>query len=161
MESRTVQETGMGQSSEPISQQEFRGIADRVELTELLSRYHQTIDLMQWDRLDRVFVSDAKCAYLGLGIFGAEDAHLEGRDNIIEWLRAGLERFSNTNPKHFFSNHVFEIEGDIARTRSYMQGTTPGVVGVYEIQHVRTEQGWRIRDLRLMHFLSEPRQLDG
>lgn len=136
----------------PISRAEFRSVADRVELTELLSRYHQTIDRNDFDALDRIFVQDARCAYLGLELWGVDDVHLTGREKIIEWLRAGLGQFDNTNPKHFFANHVFEIDGDVAHTRSYMHGLTPHIGGVYEIEHRRTEQGWRIVDLRLLHF---------
>ena len=136
----------------PISRAEFRSVADRVELTELLSRYHQTIDRNDFDALDRIFVQEARCAYLGLELWGVDDVHLEGREKIIEWLRAGLGQFDNTNPKHFFANHVFEIDGDVAHTRSYMHGLTPHIGGVYEIEHRRTEQGWRIVDLRLFHF---------
>jgi len=139
----------------PVSRAEFRSVADRVELTELLSRYHQTIDLNDFDALDRVFAQDARCAYLGLELWGVDDVHLEGREKIIEWLRAGLGQFDNTNPKHFFANHVFEIDGDVAHTRSYMHGLTPHIGGVYEIEHRRTEQGWRIVDLRLLHFTNK------
>ena len=139
----------------PISRAEFRSVADRVELTELLSRYHQTIDRNDFDALDRVFAHDARCAYLGLELWGVDDVHLEGREKIIEWLRAGLGQFDNTNPKHFFANHVFEIDGDVAHTRSYMHGLTPHIGGVYEIEHRRTEQGWRIVDLRLLHFTNK------
>ncbi|MFP8881644.1 MAG: nuclear transport factor 2 family protein [Myxococcota bacterium] len=145
----------------PISRAEFRSVADRVELTELLSRYHQTIDRNDFDALDRVFARDARCAYLGLELWGVEDVHLEGRERIIEWLRAGLGQFEDTNPKHFFANHVFEIDGDVAHTRSYMHGLTPHIGGVYEIEHHRTEEGWRIADLHLLHFSSKGKPNQG
>jgi hypothetical protein len=145
----------MNSDEMPISRAEFRSVADRVELTELLSRYHQTIDRGDFDALDRIFAKDAQCAYLGLELWGAQDIHLAGRDQIIEWLRAGLGRLDDTNPKHFFANHVFEIDGDVAHTRSYMHGLTPHIGGLYEIEHHRTEEGWRIVDLRLMHFSSK------
>jgi len=141
----------------PIDPVEFRAVADRVELTELLSRYHQTIDRNDFDALDRVFAADARCAYLGLDLWGIEDVHLEGLDQIIHWLRAGLGQFDDTHPKHFFANHVFEIEGDVAHSRSYMHGLTPHIGGVYEIEHRRTANGWRIVDLRLLHFSNKPK----
>lgn len=147
--------------SEPtsISPAEFRAVADRVELTELLSRYHQTIDACEWDRLDRVFAPNAVCAYTGLDIFGVEDVRLDGREKIISWLRESLGQFDNRDPKHFFANHVFEIEGDRARTRSYLHGLTPRVGGVYEIEHERRPEGWRILDLHLRHFTTDPDRL--
>ncbi len=145
----------------PITRAEFRSVADRVELTELLSRYHQTIDRNDFDGLDRVFASDARCAYLGLELWGLEDVQLAGRDLIIDWLRKGLGQLDDTNPKHFFANHVFEIDGDVARTRSYMHGLTPHIGGVYEIEHRRTTQGWRIVDLRLLHFSNKGKSNKG
>ena len=142
-----------------VTASEFRAIADRVELTELLSRYHQFIDAMEWDRLEEVFAPNARCAYTGLDVFGVEDMHLEGREKIIAWLREGLGQFEDRNPKHFFANHVFDIVGDRARTRSYLHGLTPHVGGVYEIEHERRPEGWRIRDLHLRHFTIDPSRL--
>ncbi len=95
--------------------------------------------------------------HLPIGVFAALALlHLVGRDQIIDWLRAGLGQFENTDPKHFFANHVFDIDGDVAHTRSYMHGLTPHIGGLYEIEHHRTAEGWRIADLRLMHFSSNP-----
>ena len=148
----------MKQHQPAIDPVEFRSIADRVELTELLSRYHQTIDRCDFDALDRVFVDNARCAYLGLDLWGVPDVRLDGRAQIIEWLRAGLGQIDDRNPKHFFANHVFEIEGDVAHTRSYMHGLTPHLGGVYEIEHERTGDGWRIRNLELMHFSNDPKR---
>src|SRR5215467_8568024 len=80
--------------------------ADKVEIIELLSRYHQAIDTM-----------------------------------------------------HSMTNHVFTLlEGDRARTRSYL-ASKGGTLGIYEIEHLRTADGWRIRRLTLdEHF--EPATLE-
>ncbi|NRA02923.1 MAG: nuclear transport factor 2 family protein [Myxococcales bacterium] len=146
---------GQRRSGEGISRAEFRAVADRVELTELLSRYHQYIDGMKWESLKQVFVEDAECHYLGLDTFGVADVSLEGREKIIEWLRVNLGQFGDTQPKHFFANHVFEILGDRARTRSYMHVVASLVTGVYEVEHQRTPEGWRVVKLRLEHFRTE------
>ena len=135
-----------------VSVAEFRDVADRVQITELLSRYHQYLDGMQWQRLNEVFGEDAQCHYLGLEIFGVSDVHLEGREKIIDWLRVNVGQFKDTNPKHFFSNHVFDIQGDLAKTRSYLHGIASEVGGVYEVEHHRAEYGWRIQNLSLVHF---------
>ena len=55
---------------------------------------------------------------------------------------------------------VSNLAGDTAHTRSYMHGLTPYVGGLYEIQHVRTREGWRIRDLSLLHFSTDPKRLE-
>jgi hypothetical protein len=148
----------MVETQEMVSRTEFRAIADRVELTELLSRYHQAVDSLDWEGLRRVFTPDARCAYLGLDLFGAEDSHLEGREKIIAWLQGGLGQLADGNPRHFFSNHVFNVQGDTAHSRSYMHGFRPHIGGLYEIDHVRTPEGWRIKNLSLMHFSADPKR---
>lgn len=138
-----------------VSLAEFRAVADRVELAELLSRYHQHIDSMKWESLKEVFADDAECHYLGLEMFGVSDVSLQGREKIIEWLRVNLGQFGDTQPKHFFANHVFEILGDRAKTRSYMHVIASLVSGIYEVEHRRTPEGWRIANLKLQHFRTE------
>lgn len=151
-------EEGSRRVEAAISPSEFRAIADRVELTELLSRYHHYIDSMKWDALQEVFVEDSECHYLGLELFGVSDVDLAGREKIIEWLRVNLGQFGNTDPKHFFANHVFDLLGDRARSRSYMHVIASTVTGIYEVEHRRTAQGWRIVDLKLQHFRTEQAQ---
>jgi hypothetical protein len=141
-----------------LSPGEFRAVADKVELTELLSRYHQTLDLLDFEGLRHIFTPDAHCAYLGLDLFGVEDVELDGVDAIIAWLDAGLGQLDNRDPKHFFANHVFDLRGDAAHTRSYMHGLTPHMGGVYDVDHVRTPEGWRIRNLRLVHITNDPKR---
>ena len=99
----------MSEAELPVSRAEFRAVADRVELTELLSRYHQTIDRNDFDALDRVFAEDARCAYLGLDLWGVDDVRLEGREKIIDWLRAGLGQFEDTNPNSSFGKILYVI----------------------------------------------------
>jgi hypothetical protein len=132
---------------EVVTRAEFRSIADRVEITELLSRYHHAIDARDWDALGAVFTEDAVADYLGLVV--------EGRDAIVTWLSAAL---GDRELTHFMANHVFELDGDLASSRSYLQdldlktGLAFGA-GTYEGEHVRTPAGWRIRRLRLQERL--------
>jgi hypothetical protein len=125
----------------------FRAVADRIEITELLSRYHHAIDGRDWDALSAVFVEDAVADYMGLVV--------EGRDAIVTWLSAAL---GDRELTHFMANHIFDIDGDSATSRSYLQdldlqtGLAFGA-GIYEGQHTRTDAGWRIRRLQLRERL--------
>ena len=154
-EGATTDKDGPERLPPGVSLAEFRAVADRVELTELLRRYHQYIDAMKWESLGEVFADDAECHYLGLEIFGVSDVSLEGREKVIEWLRVNLGQFGDTQPKHFFANHVFDILGDRAKTRSYMHVIASLVSGIYEVEHKRTPEGWRIVKLKLEHFRTE------
>jgi hypothetical protein len=142
----------MGADGTPSSER-WQATADRVELTELLARYHQAIDGLDWDTLRRqVFAADAVCDYVGMAEMFGIPGETRGIDAIVEWLDAGLRPLGPT--QHFMSNIVFEIDGDTARTRSYLFSGRGGR-GVYECEHVRTPDGWRIRHLRLEHFFTD------
>jgi hypothetical protein len=134
------------------SSQRWQETADRVELTELLARYHQAIDQLDWDSLRRqVFTADASCDYVGMAELFGIPGETQGIDAIVAWLDAGLRPLGPT--QHFMSNIVFDLAGDTAGTRSYLSSARGGR-GVYECQHVRTPEGWRIRHLRLEHFFT-------
>jgi hypothetical protein len=136
-----------------MSSERWQETADRVELTELLARYHQAIDGLDWEALRaRVFVADAACDYVGMAELFGIPGETKGIDAIVDWLDAGLRPLGPT--QHFMSNIVFELAGDTARTRSYLSSAR-GARGVYECEHVRTPDGWRIRHLRLEHVFSE------
>ena len=122
-------------------------VADKVEIIELLSRYHQTVDAHDFDGFASVFTADAECHYVGQEeLFGIGGDRGTGLDAIVEFLRDAL---SGTETRHNMTNHVFtELAGDTAHTRSYLFERA-GITGVYEIDHVRTPAGWRIRRLVL------------
>ena len=134
-----------------LSAEQLQGVADRIEITELLARYHQAIDRLDWDTVRLVFTDDAVCDYVGMsGLFdipGEPRRHRRHHRLVGRGLRP-LDR-----PQHFMSNIVFELDGDRARTRSYLWSA--GGRGVYECEHVRTPAGWRIGYLRLEHVQSE------
>jgi hypothetical protein len=126
-------------------------LADVLALTELTYRYAFLIDGRQWDALGELFTDDVELDY------GLPDGRLiRGRDAFVNGSRLALEQMDATH--HMFTNHLFEIDGDRASGRYYMQGThmkldAPGgalhhLGGVYEDEFVRTGDGWKVSKRR-------------
>jgi hypothetical protein len=131
--------------------------ADKVEIIELLSRYHQAIDANDWEALPSIFTADAECHYLRQEeTFGIAGSNLVGLAAIREFL---VDALTPVDTMHSMTNHVFTmLEEDRALTRSYLTAKG-GTLGIYDVDHVRTADGWRIRRLTLdEHF--EPATLE-
>ncbi len=137
--------------------------ADRVELTELLHSFHQAVDSRDWDWFERIFVPDASIEFVSLNdyrIFGMEGRH-EGRQAIIDWVKTGVAPFDwNGAPVHFMANHVFELDGDTARSTTNLHEVdlVSGYVicsGLYKAEHVRTPEGWRIKFFHLGMWITD------
>ena len=122
-------------------------LADRLEITDLLSRYTIAIDDKDWDALDTVFTADAVIDYTSSG--GVRGAYPE----VKAWLQKALAPFTMT--QHLLGNSRIEIEGDEGRSRTYffnpMGVPKDGgglhlfyVGGYYHDRLARTADGWRI-----------------
>ncbi len=138
-------------------------MADRVELTELLHRFHQAVDFRDWEAFADIFTEDASIEFESLNdfqIFGMEGRH-EGRDAIVDWVRTGVAPFDwNGAPVHFMTNHVFWVDGDTARSKTYLIETdlVSGYVicsGVYDSRHVRIDGRWWIKGFQLGMYITE------
>jgi hypothetical protein len=125
----------------------LRRAADKVEIIEVLSRYHQLVDAKDIEGLDLVFTDDARCEYLGQEeLFGIPGDSPTGLAEIKAFLADAL---APVDTRHNMTNHVFSaLDGDTAHTRSYLVGRG-GTEGVYEVDHVRTPAGWRMRQMIL------------
>lgn len=137
--------------------------ADRVELTELLHRFHQAIDVDDWDAFADLFTEDACIEFISLNdyrIFGLEGRH-EGRQVIIDWVKAGVAPFNwNGAPARFMTNHSFELDGDTATSKTFLVEVdlVSGLVicsGIYDAQHIRTADGWRIKAYHLGMWITD------
>lgn len=71
----------------------------------------------------------------------------EGRDRIIDYYETAMAPFAGV--LHFMTNHLVELDGPVARTRSYMHVLNLGMGGLYECRCRRTGAGWRIERLEL------------
>ena len=124
-------------------------ISDRIEIDDLLTRYTRAIDTKDWKLLDTCFTPDAHVDYTSSG--GTKGAYPEVR----AWLEKALAPFPMA--MHFISNSTVTLEGDSARTRTYVLNPMgfPNedgslhifTVGAYYVdQLVRTDEGWRIAE---------------
>ena len=141
------------------------GAIDRLDIIELLARYHHAVDAKDWPTLRALFIADAVAEYRGLDttkdLFGL-DGRIEGHDAIVEWIRVGQDPFQYGGaPTHFMTNHVIEhLDGDHARTRSsfFDLDMVTGLLfgsGYYVVEHARAPQGWRIAHLLLEQRLAD------
>lgn len=126
---------------------------DYWSVMELSSKYAWGIDTLDRSMLESVFAKDAKAHYVIVNDSPIKlDEKLSGFDNIYAWLqkslghRKGYEGF----PWHFVSNQLVSIKGDQADLRFYMHNRPGAAGGVYYMQAVKTKQGWRVTDMRLI-----------
>jgi hypothetical protein len=141
----------------------LREVVDRMQIVENLARYHHTVDAKDWAGLSALLTEDVVAEYRSLndiGLFGLEGTY-EGRTVVVDWIRTGQEPFQfNGAPTHFMTNHVIELSGDEASSRSYFNdvdlptGLMIGT-GIYTCRHVRTVTGWKIRSMRLEQRLCD------
>ena len=130
-----------------LDQQE---ISDRVEITDLLTRYTRAIDQGDWDRLDSVFTPQAHIDYSATGGIAG------GFAEVKAWLAATLPMFPRR--QHLIGQAEVGLDGDAATVTAYF--VNPLVLaredgsemvwefgGYYHHRLVRTPSGWRSREL--------------
>ena len=128
-----------------LTQQET---SDHIEIIQLLQRYFAALDSKDYALLDRVFLPDAVLHYdLGQG------APIPYRE-MVKAFREFNERFYFTQP--IMGQPSIELEGDTARSTTALRAlhvqvglNKPSVswmvYGFYRDVHVRTPEGWRIK----------------
>ncbi len=128
----------------------LQDLIDRQEIVDLLTRYTRAIDTREWDRLDDVFTADARIDYTETG--GTVGTFPE----VKRWLADTLPMFRTY--QHTLGQLDVALDGDEASVAAYF--TNPMVVaaddgsetvwevgGLYHHRVVRTEHGWRSREL--------------
>lgn len=125
----------------------LRQAIDRIEIHELLNRYAHAIDALDWSLLERVFTEDAVADFSSVAEYQEIDSVLEGRAAIVGYYEVALTPFEGV--LHFMTNHLVELSGDEAETRSYMHVLNMSMGGIYTCRCRRTDAGWRIEHLRL------------
>ncbi len=136
-------------------------ISDRMEISDLLTRYSHAIDFREWDALDDIFTPDASIDYSETG--GTKGNYAQ----IKAWLPGALERFPRY--QHMIATTKLDLDGDEARCRTILfnpmvykaeggaQGGAEGgpqggaeqvfFIGLwYRDRLVRTDKGWRIAE---------------
>ena len=134
-------------------------ISDRIRINDLLTRYTVALDTKDWALLDTCFTADAHVDYTTSG--GTKGPYPEVR----VWLEKALAAFPMT--QHFISNTTVTIEGDRAKSRTYVinpmgfpkeDGSLHifTVGAYYNDELVFTDEGWRIAER-----IEEQAYLDG
>jgi hypothetical protein len=127
----------------------LRAVTDRVEIQETLARYATAVDAGRWELLDDVFVDGAIVDFEANG--GLRDSY----PAITDYLKAALGGFAAI--QHYFTNFLFEVDGDAATGRFYCFSQMVTIVdgsdqmladgGYYDASFARTPRGWRVATL--------------
>ena len=124
-------------------------ISDRLEIQQLMFDYATAIDEKDFDILDRVFTPDAYIDYRSLG-------GIDGRyPEVKAWLKASLAAFPHYF--HMLGNAQITVTGDTATSKTicFNPMTAKLADGTEQVfycglwyldKHVRTPQGWRMRE---------------
>jgi 3-phenylpropionate/cinnamic acid dioxygenase small subunit len=122
-------------------------VVDRLAISDVLIRYATAMDSRDWELLASCFTDDAVLDYDTSGTFG--------RDDFADHCRAGLARMKAT--QHCVTNHVISIDGDRARSTSYViaqhvreNDVTFTLGGSYTDDLVRDGGDWRIAERRFV-----------
>ena len=91
---------------------DLQEISDRLEIQDLLARYSNAIDSMQWHLLDELFTDDADIDYTSMG--GIRGTLAEQKD----FLEANLPTIFQKGFQHLAATTLFEIDGDAAQIRT-------------------------------------------
>lgn len=125
---------------------DIQTIADRMAITDLLTRYAHAVDTKDWELYRTVFTPDARIDY---STAGGPNGDL---DTVVEQLSKALELFERT--QHFISNIGVDFDGDRARVRAMFLNpmiVSPGkrfyCGGWYHHELARTSDGWRSTSL--------------
>jgi hypothetical protein len=130
---------------------DLQEISDRLEISDVLTRYTRAIDTFDWDRLDTVFTPDAQIDYTESG--GIAGSYAEAKP----WLAEVLPAFFRTM-MHTLGQVEVELRGDEADVTAYfhnpmtMDDGAGGekvveIGGLYHHAMTRTPDGWRSRKL--------------
>lgn len=132
----------------PAQEEWLARFADRVAISDLLLDFARCLDERDWEGYASNFAEDG---VLELPWKRVRQAELAG------YVSANLSRYQGT--LHYSTNHVIEIEGDTARSRSYLlavhllDGSDPSrhadAGGWYDCEYRRTPDGWRFTRVRV------------
>jgi ketosteroid isomerase-like protein len=119
-------------------------LADRLAVGDVIIKYADSVDQLDYDRYASCFTDDVV-------VTGFGDKTFEGLANYMPWLRAARDAFGRT--QHLIGNIQVTLDGDRAHMRSYVQAThvVPNdpdhlltLWAAYVDDLVRTPDGWKI-----------------
>jgi hypothetical protein len=125
-----------------------RLLLDKLEVSEVISRYCHAIDTRDWGLLTSCFTEDCEADFRS---FGSREV-VRGRDSWVAAIKDTIGGLDVTH--HATSNHMSEIDDDAAKLTAYIEalhwlqndlGDPEYTVGGYYNCHMnRQPDGWRI-----------------
>ena len=132
--------------------------SDRAEIIELFGRYADIADTKNFDELPRLVHTDPFTVDFDT-VAGVPPTEVS-LDEYVPILRGSFGRFAATH--HAITGHVIDLDGDRARAHAHVRAehwvpdeVADGgpnrwlVVGFYDNEAVRTENGWRFSKVAL------------
>ena len=119
--------------------------ADTAEIAENVTRYAYAVDFGEFDAFRSVLTDDV-CTDFVMAALGRDNISVTGADALIE--RLSSRGAPPMVPRHAMTNHLVDVGGDRARSRTYLANGT----AVYTCEHARTGDGWRIHRLEVLMF---------
>ena len=125
-------------------------LEDRAALEDLVKRYAVGCDTRDPALLHTTFTADARAKYAGAD-------ELVGADTIVTWI--GGMTSTAIWQQHMISPYAHDIDGDQAKVMAYLishqnfesgPDVTTMMTSRYNLECVRTADGWRIKDLVLV-----------
>jgi 3-phenylpropionate/cinnamic acid dioxygenase small subunit len=118
---------------------------DGTAVGEVVVRYATAIDTRDWDLFRTCFTEDCRAEYGATGSWNDLDSFARFMEEIHARCGRSLHRLTNV---------VVHVDGDEARSRSYVDAVVLGpdnntgtrAAGYYDDRFVRTGAGWRIRE---------------
>ena len=124
-----------------------RELADRSELTDLVSRHSLWIDEHRYDESDRLFTEDVEVT--------SRRGTAHGLEALVALVRKGHDDYART--VHNKSNLVIEVQGDTATVRAHdtavyvLSDKTEAIAAAVHLYRARrTEKGWRFDRLEVV-----------
>jgi len=123
-------------------------IADRIEITDLFTRFALLLDEKRWTDIDAVFTHD-------VAVHSPRGGELRGIDSVVDFMRQSDVEGQRT--QHTTTDLLVDIDGDRAAVSAnslvyyYRDGQAPHFTGGLRTAGtvVRTPAGWRIREQRI------------